>query len=322
MSCLSARTPTTKPSWWGTFALLKARGVGTHVVCATDGQGGETGGLPEITTREMLATVRRQELRCAGNALGLDSVTLLGYEDPVVGPDETLFSFQADENTLVAQIVAQIRLIGADVVLSHGSNGEYGHPAHVQVHQATRRAVEQHAPDAVFYGVAALVPAVEDRLWNRDDPAHLALDITPWIERKHAAMLCHRTQHALFMRRRALQTVQQATRDRGVSPLLAAGSRRGTAGRSLRPTAARRRSAARRGVGRLTTRLHYAGCLSVHPPILPTCGRLSFPHKEGRNGNRQTPLPLFWGGGRGRGMGGFIWCTGITPHSSPLETRA
>lgn len=196
----------------GTFALLKARGVGTHVVCATDGQGGETGGLPEITTREMLATVRRQELRCAGNALGLDSVTLLGYEDPVVGPDETLFSFQADENTLVAQIVAQIRLIGADVVLSHGSNGEYGHPAHVQVHQATRRAVEQHAPDAVFYGVAALVPGVEDRLWNRDDPAHLALDITPWIERKHAAMLCHRTQHALFMRRRALQTVQQATR--------------------------------------------------------------------------------------------------------------
>ena len=196
----------------GTLALLKARGAGTHVVCATDGRGGESGGLPEVTTRDVLANIRRDELRCAGNALGLDSVTLLGYEDPVIGPDDALFGFDADEDTLVAQIIAQIRLIGADVILSHGSDGEYGHPAHVQIHRAARRAVEQHAPDAIFYGVSACVPAIDDRLWNRSDPAHLALDITPWIERKHAAMLCHRTQHALFVRRRALETVQQATR--------------------------------------------------------------------------------------------------------------
>lgn len=196
----------------GTLALLKTLGVGTHVVCATDGRGGEDGGLPDITTRDALASVRRQELRCAGDALGLDSVTLLGYEDPLVGPEDALYGFAADDETLVAQIVAQLRLIEADVVLSHGSNGEYGHPAHVQVHRATRRAVEEHAPNTLFYGVAAWLPAVEDRLWNKDDPAHWALDITPWIEHKHAAMLCHRTQHALFMRRRALQTVQQATR--------------------------------------------------------------------------------------------------------------
>ena len=195
----------------GTFALLKARGVGTHVVCATDGQAAKRAGCLR-SPRADAGDCPPPGASLRGQCTRPDSVALLGYEDPVVGPDETLFGFQADENTLVAQIVAQIRLIGADVVLSHGSNGEYGHPAHVQVHQATRRAVEQHAPDAVFYGVAALVPGVEDRLWNRDDPAHLALDITPWIERKHAAMLCHRTQHALFMRRRALQTVQQATR--------------------------------------------------------------------------------------------------------------
>lgn len=196
----------------GTLALLKTRGVGTHVLCATDGRGGEHGGLPEATTRDALARIRREELRCAGDALGLDSVTLLGYEDPIIGPDDVLYGFDADEDTLVAQIAARIHEIGPQVVLSHGSDGEYGHPAHVQVHRAARRAVEERAPDAIFYGVSAWVPAIDDRLWNHSDPAHLALDITPWIERKHAAMLCHRTQHALFMRRRALRTVQQATR--------------------------------------------------------------------------------------------------------------
>ncbi|MBN1965579.1 MAG: hypothetical protein JW910_13095, partial [Anaerolineae bacterium] len=34
----------------------------------------------------------------------------------------------------------------------------------------------------------------------------------PWIEAKHAAMLCHRTQHALFRRRRQLATVREAIR--------------------------------------------------------------------------------------------------------------
>lgn len=196
----------------GTLALLKSHGVSTHVLCATDGRGGESGELPEATTRDALARIRREELRCAGDALGLDSVTLLGYEDPVIGPDDALYGFEADEETLVAQIAAYIRETGAQVVLSHGSSGEYGHPAHLQMHRAARRAVEAHTPDAIFYGVSAWVPAIDDRLWNRSDPAHLALDITPWIERKHAAMLCHRTQHALFMRRRALSTVQQATR--------------------------------------------------------------------------------------------------------------
>jgi hypothetical protein len=109
--------------------------------------------------------------------------------------------------------LAQIRLIGADIILSHGSDGEFGHPGARAVHRAARRAVEQHAPDAIFYGVSAWVPAIDDRLWNAAIPHIWRLDITPWIERKHAAMLCHRTQHALFVRRRALETVQQP-RDR------------------------------------------------------------------------------------------------------------
>jgi LmbE family N-acetylglucosaminyl deacetylase len=38
---------------------------------------------------------------------------------------------------------------------------------------------------------------------NADAPAHLILDVTPMLERKTAAAMCHRTQHALFVRRRS-----------------------------------------------------------------------------------------------------------------------
>jgi LmbE family N-acetylglucosaminyl deacetylase len=196
----------------GTLALLHARGVATHVLCATDGRGGESGGVPEAATPESRARVREAELCCAVEALGVTSLTLLGYLDPVIGPGEELYAFEADQEALVGQIAVQIYRTGASVVLTHGSNGEYGHPAHVQVHRAVLRAVRERAPDVPVYTVAARVPDTEDRLWNTDDPADLVLNIAPWFEAKYAALLCHRTQHELFKRRRKLDTVREAVR--------------------------------------------------------------------------------------------------------------
>lgn len=196
----------------GTLALLHTQGVTTHVLCATDGRGGESGGVPEAATPESRARVRESELRCAADALGVTSLTLLGYIDPVIGPGEELYAFEADFGTLVGQIADHIRRTGASVVLTHGSNGEYGHPAHVQVHRAVLHAVQERAPGTLVYTASARVPEVEDRLWNADDPADLVLDITPWFEAKYAAMLCHRTQHELFKRRRKLETVREAVR--------------------------------------------------------------------------------------------------------------
>ena len=196
----------------GTLALLHAQGVATHLVCVTDGRGGGTSGVPGMDTPEALARARVEELRCATIALGFTNVTQLGYIDPVMGPGEELYGFEADENTLAAQIAAHIRERAADVVLTHGTDGEYGHPAHRQVHRIVLRAVREHALKVVVYGVAGWVPDIDDRLWNHSDPAHLALDVTPWIAAKHAAMLCHRTQFDSFTRRRHLKTVEEATR--------------------------------------------------------------------------------------------------------------
>lgn len=200
----------------GTLAMLHAAGVPVHIVCVTDGQGGESGGISEAEkSRAALARIRAEELRGAVAALGANSYTMLNYVDPLIGADEELYGFEADENTLIAQIAALIDERGADVVLTHGSDGEYGHPAHVQVHNVVKRAVQKMAENAEnlsLYTICARVPGMADRIMNESDPAHVALDITPWVDAKHAAMLSHRTQHALFKRRRKLETVREAIR--------------------------------------------------------------------------------------------------------------
>ncbi len=197
----------------GTLALLAARGVRTHVICATRGEGGETGEPPLVTDRALLGAVREAELRCALAALGVGGLTLLDYVDPDVGPDNTLSPFTADFDALVSRIAAALRAAEADVVLAHGPDGEYGHPAHRLIHAATAAAVARLQDRAVcFYSVAAAVPGIDDHLWNTSRMAHLALDITPWAAAKLAAMECHATQHALFKRRRQLRHVREALR--------------------------------------------------------------------------------------------------------------
>ena len=196
----------------GILAALSAHGAHTTVVCATDGRGGEDGGVPEAAEPEARARVREAELRCSVRALGVHELILFGYEDPAIGPNEELYPYTDDEETLVTRIVDVIRQTGANVVLTHGSDGEYGHPAHVQTHRAVLRAVQEHAPHVLLYTIHAYVPNLDTRSWNVHDPAHLMLDITPWFEQKYAAMLCHRTQHPLFLRHRNLDNVRQAVR--------------------------------------------------------------------------------------------------------------
>lgn len=196
----------------GTLVMLRASDIKTHIICATDGRGGENGGVDGSETPVDLARMRSAELVCAAQALRASSVMRLPYNDPLMGPGEELYGFDADEDEFVLRIAGLLWVRSVDVVLTHGSNGEYGHPAHVQVHRAVLRAIREHFPHILLYTVAARMPGGEDRLENESDLAHVALDITPWIEEKHAAMLCHRTQHALFKRRRKLKTVREAIR--------------------------------------------------------------------------------------------------------------
>ncbi len=195
----------------GTLALLSSQGVQVHIVCATRGEGGEVGD-PPLCERSELGAIREQELRCAADQLGAASVHILGYVDPVVGPGETLYPFEADLDTLSAQILAATRRVQADAILTHGTDGEYGHPAHQLLHQAARAAVLRSPSGLLLYTFAAQVPGIEDRIWNRSDPAHLALDVRPWLDAKEAAAMCHRTQHDMFRRRYPGKAIREVLR--------------------------------------------------------------------------------------------------------------
>jgi N-acetylglucosamine malate deacetylase 2 len=186
----------------GTLALLATSGWKVHYISATRGEGGEVG-EPPLCTIEQLGEAREQELVQAVGALGGASLTFLGYVDPRVGPDDQLFAYAANLTVLAGQIAASIRQFEPAAVFTHGSNGEYGHPAHLLTHQAVAIAVASLGEQApLLYTVQPLYPGhPRPRLANKDDRAHLVLDVTPARLRKTLAALCHRTQHALFVRR-------------------------------------------------------------------------------------------------------------------------
>ena len=196
----------------GTLALLSARGVAVHIFCLTRGEGGELG-EPPLADRERLGQVREQEMVCAVGKLGGKSLTFLDYVDPLVGPGEALFAPEHDPTFLAGQIVAGIKQFGPEAVLTHGSNGEYGHPAHQLMHTMTRVAVlslGEAAPP--LYSFAASYPAHPyPRLSNSDDAADLIVDVSTCLDHKEAAARCHATQTALFVRRRSQMAGRQLT---------------------------------------------------------------------------------------------------------------
>ncbi len=201
----------------GTLALLAQQGMQVHYLCSTRGEGGELG-EPPVCSRPELGRVREQEIVCAVQALGGRSLTFLGYVDPTIGANQEHYAFTDNLTMLAGQVAASIRQIQPVAVFSHGSYGEYGHPAHILCHQAARIAVESVGEEAPhLYTMGAIFPGHPrpDHV-NRDDPAHFVVDISPVLPQKERAALCHRSQHALLTRKRS----QQAGRRLDVTEVL------------------------------------------------------------------------------------------------------
>lgn len=186
----------------GTLAALAANGHAVHVLLATRGEGGENG-EPPVCSLEALGQVRQAEAACSAKILGCQSLAFLEYIDPRIGPGDQLFAFEADFKTLTSEIRNTVESKAIQALITHGSNGEYGHPAHLLVHRAAVTAVKS-IPESkpYFYTVqAGYDNHPKPRIMNTDDPAHLVLNISSVLETKIQAAYCHRTQHASFVRR-------------------------------------------------------------------------------------------------------------------------
>ena len=208
----------------GTLAWAAGRGMAVQVLGVTRGEGGDRG-EPPVTTQEHLGETREAEMRAAVTALGLGGVEFLPYADPLVthtgdepAPSTALFRIDATPEEFTRAIVAVIRRVQPAVVITHGSNGEYGHPQHIYTHEAVRRAFEAAGDAAQFpdvgepytpvalYTWAAHFPNGDDprleRLLNADDRADWLVTLDEaLLDRKERAASAHLTQVPLFLRR-------------------------------------------------------------------------------------------------------------------------
>jgi LmbE family N-acetylglucosaminyl deacetylase len=181
----------------GTIAKYTAAGVPAALVCATRGERGATADLCSI---EELPRVREGEVRAAAEIIGIHPTELLPYED------QKLNSVAPEE--MRRQLVAVIRRERPRVVVTFDPNGANQHQDHMAISRFAADAVSC-AADPRWYPEAGDAHSVRRLLWPPPlAPFKLAgagdlpnqpgidflIDITPFRERKEAAIRAHRTQ--------------------------------------------------------------------------------------------------------------------------------
>jgi LmbE family N-acetylglucosaminyl deacetylase len=121
----------------GTLAKYASEGVDVFLLTATRGDAGRYRGHrpgdPQHPGPPALATIREAELRAAAEVLGLREVSLLDYHDRYLDA--------VNPRDAVASIVAHLRRVRPDVVVTFGPDGAYGHPDHIAISQFTTAAV-------------------------------------------------------------------------------------------------------------------------------------------------------------------------------------
>ncbi len=147
----------------GTLATYAARGVETYVVTATRGERGRYFANADRPSDADVGRVREAELRAATRTLGVRELVLLGYTDGELD--------RADPNEAIGRIVAQLRRVRPQVVVTFDPFGAYGHPDHVAICQLTTAAVlaaadPAFATDAPPHRVSKLYYLVlDERAW-------------------------------------------------------------------------------------------------------------------------------------------------------------
>ena len=117
----------------GTLAKYSAEGVETYYVCASRGERGWFGPEAQNPGLERLSHLRTQELENAVKELGMHGLYFLDYLD---GEVDT-----ANYVEVIGKIVAHIRRIQPQVVVTFPPDGNYGHPDHIAIGQFTQAAI-------------------------------------------------------------------------------------------------------------------------------------------------------------------------------------
>ena len=186
----------------GTLARCAAEGVRVSLYCATDGDAGQSSGIP-VSNRAELGALRRAELRAACEVLGIAAVVHGGHGDGMLA--------SADPDLVIGEMVRLLRLERPDVVLTFGPEGAPTmHRDHRAVSRLATSAVllagtptafpEQLADGLRPHRAARLCyvtwppPVAGDPYQVDGQPVQIAVAVRKWLPRKREAFLAHRTQ--------------------------------------------------------------------------------------------------------------------------------
>lgn len=213
----------------GVMAMAAGAGNPVWVLCATNGdQGGRPGEMG--VDHSLDPEIRRAELACACEELGIAAPIFLGYRDSGMegwGAPEGSLSL-APEDEVVERMLEVIRRVRPAVIVTFDPGGVYGHPDHTACSATAtaaywRAAAEPGGPVALYHQAlpcseidrmeAAMeaerarsgndAPPTEDdlrqqeafrRLARPDEEITAVIPITEAIERKVAALACHDSQ--------------------------------------------------------------------------------------------------------------------------------
>jgi N-acetyl-1-D-myo-inositol-2-amino-2-deoxy-alpha-D-glucopyranoside deacetylase len=216
----------------GTLAHYAREGASVHLICATRGEVGEA--PPDLKGFASIGEMREDELRCACNILGLDSVSFLGYRDSGMPGSADNHHPQAlaaaPTETVARQVAAFIRRLKPQVILTFDPIGGYRHPDHIAIHKATveafRMAGDQnleiedlppHTPHKLYFTVfprrllraaVRVLPLLgqDPRHFGKNQdvdltsfinveyPTHARISIREVIRQKERATACHSSQ--------------------------------------------------------------------------------------------------------------------------------
>lgn len=221
----------------GVMARYAAEGVRVVCVTCTGGEHGEIV-VPELDTPDnqaRLADIRRGELARALAHLGPIEHHYLGYVDSgMMGTPENDAAgsfWQADFDQAVERLLAVVREVRPQVMVSYNDFGGYGHPDHIRAALITKAAFERAAgedqPPLKLYETVLNMARREEirqvaaergaepwwepkpnepeeerrsreehlhKMAEAQGPVTTAVDVRPYIDAKYAALKEHVTQ--------------------------------------------------------------------------------------------------------------------------------
>jgi LmbE family N-acetylglucosaminyl deacetylase len=183
-----------------------ARGVKVHVVVATNGALGQTD-FYNVPAGKTLVEVRRGEMSCSNNVLGLEKPISLGLPDQLLASEGKL---QSQIDLLRYKIDSLFQLYQPNALLTFGAAGMTGHPDHRLIGNIVTEVFESKSwswKPKLFYP-ALPTGSINEHSWATYltvDSSHLTvrigLDSIDYV-RLGQAYQCHKSQYRESVRTR------------------------------------------------------------------------------------------------------------------------